>query len=211
VLETLAEAIELCGVPLALIGDNGTLFVTIVRTMLSRFERSLAELEIRHIRTQIDTPWTNGKDRDLLGDPPGRGPRPSEPRRHRRRRRGGHRLRDLRQLPPAARGARLADTRRAVRRDALHRPRLRARPGHGSHRRSPRRADGHGGVRSRIVTGEVQLGRGVASLRTHAKAGQSRLRVCVSTSPKIRRACRSSARPRTSSSRLRPVVWPARA
>ncbi len=62
VLETLAEAIELCGVPLALMSDNGTPFVTIVRTMLSRFQRSLAELEIRHIRTQVDTPWTNGKD-----------------------------------------------------------------------------------------------------------------------------------------------------
>jgi len=61
VLETLAEAIELCGVPLALMSDNGTPFVTIVRTMLGRFQRSLAELEIRHIRTQVDTPWTNGK------------------------------------------------------------------------------------------------------------------------------------------------------
>ena len=60
-LETLAEAIELCGVPLALMSDNGTPFVTIVRTMLGRFQRSLAELEIRHIRTQVDTPWTNGK------------------------------------------------------------------------------------------------------------------------------------------------------
>ena len=29
--------------------------------MMSRFQRTLAELEIRHIRTQIDTPWTNGK------------------------------------------------------------------------------------------------------------------------------------------------------
>jgi len=61
VLDTLAEAIELCGVPLALMSDNGTPFVTIVRTMLSRFQRTLAELEIRHIRTQVDTPWTNGK------------------------------------------------------------------------------------------------------------------------------------------------------
>ena len=61
VLETLAEAIELCGVPLALMTDNGTPFVAIVRTFLSRFQRSLADLEIRHIRTQVDTPWTNGK------------------------------------------------------------------------------------------------------------------------------------------------------
>ncbi len=29
--------------------------------MLSRFQRTLAELEVRHIRTQVDTPWTNGK------------------------------------------------------------------------------------------------------------------------------------------------------
>ncbi len=61
VLGTLAEAIELCGVPLALMSDNGTPFVAIVRSFLSRFQRSLADLEIRHIRTQIDTPWTNGK------------------------------------------------------------------------------------------------------------------------------------------------------
>ena len=61
VLGLLAEAIELCGVPLALMTDNGTPFVAIVRTMLSRFQRSLAKLSIRHIRTQIDTPWTNGK------------------------------------------------------------------------------------------------------------------------------------------------------
>jgi transposase InsO family protein len=61
ILEALAEAIELCGVPHELMTDNGTPFVMIVRTMLSRFQRSLAELEIRHIRTQIDTPWTNGK------------------------------------------------------------------------------------------------------------------------------------------------------
>src|SRR3990170_6003733 len=61
VLDVLGEAIELCGIPLALMSDNGTPFVTIVRTMLSRFQRNLAELEIRHIRTQVDTPWTNGK------------------------------------------------------------------------------------------------------------------------------------------------------
>ena len=61
VLALLEEAIELCGVPHELMTDNGTPFVAIVRTMLSRFQRSLAELSIRHIRTQIDTPWTNGK------------------------------------------------------------------------------------------------------------------------------------------------------
>ena len=61
VLGLLEEAIELCGVPHDLMTDNGTPFVAILRSMLSRFQRSLAELEIRHIRTQIDTPWTNGK------------------------------------------------------------------------------------------------------------------------------------------------------
>jgi transposase InsO family protein len=61
VLALLEEAIELCGVPHELMTDNGTPFVAIVRTMLSRFQRSLADLQIRHIRTQIDTPWTNGK------------------------------------------------------------------------------------------------------------------------------------------------------
>jgi transposase InsO family protein len=61
ILDVLGEAIELCGIPLALMTDNGTPFVAIARSMMSRFQRTLAELEIRHIRTQIDTPWTNGK------------------------------------------------------------------------------------------------------------------------------------------------------
>jgi transposase InsO family protein len=61
ILGLLEEAIELCGVPHDLMTDNGTPFVAIVRTMLSRFQRTLEELRIRHIRTQIDTPWTNGK------------------------------------------------------------------------------------------------------------------------------------------------------
>ena len=61
VLALLQEAIELCGVPLEIMSDNGTPFVAITRTMLSRFQRSLADLRIRHIRTQINTPWTNGK------------------------------------------------------------------------------------------------------------------------------------------------------
>jgi hypothetical protein len=61
VLALLEEAIELRGVPPELMTDNGTPFVAITRSMLSRFQRSLAELRIRHVRTQIDTPWTNGK------------------------------------------------------------------------------------------------------------------------------------------------------
>jgi len=66
ILEALAEAIDLCGVPHELMTDNGTPFVAVLRSMLSRFQRSLAELEIRHIRTQIDTPWTNGKIESFL-------------------------------------------------------------------------------------------------------------------------------------------------
>lgn len=61
ILALLAEAIELCGVPLELMTDNGTPFVAVVRSVLSRFQHTLADLAIRHIRTQIDTPWTNGK------------------------------------------------------------------------------------------------------------------------------------------------------
>jgi transposase InsO family protein len=61
ILATLEEAMELCGVPLALMSDNGTPFVILIEGLLTRFQRTLAELSIRHIRTQIDTPWTNGK------------------------------------------------------------------------------------------------------------------------------------------------------
>jgi transposase InsO family protein len=61
ILDVLGEAIELCGIPLALMTDNGSPFVAIARSMMSRFQRTLADLDIRHIRTQIDTPWTNGK------------------------------------------------------------------------------------------------------------------------------------------------------
>jgi transposase InsO family protein len=61
ILALLEEAVELCGVPHELMSDNGTPFVAITRSMLSRFQRTLEELRVRHIRTQIDTPWTNGK------------------------------------------------------------------------------------------------------------------------------------------------------
>jgi transposase InsO family protein len=61
ILGLLEEAVELCGVPQELMTDSGTPFVAIARSMLSRFQRTLEELRVRHIRTQIDTPWTNGK------------------------------------------------------------------------------------------------------------------------------------------------------
>jgi transposase InsO family protein len=53
VLGLLEEAIELCGVPLELVSNNGTPFVAIVRFMLSRFQRTLAELSIRHIQRRV--------------------------------------------------------------------------------------------------------------------------------------------------------------
>lgn len=61
VLALLHETIELCGVPLALMSDNGSPFIGVAQRLLTRFQRTLEELHIRHIRTQIDTPWTNGK------------------------------------------------------------------------------------------------------------------------------------------------------
>lgn len=60
-LDLLTEAIELRGVRHQLMSDNGTPFVAIVRTTPSRFERTLAELSIRHIRYQVGTSWTSGK------------------------------------------------------------------------------------------------------------------------------------------------------
>jgi transposase InsO family protein len=41
--------------------DNGSSFVILVEGLLTPFQRRLAEFSIRRIRTQIDTPWTNGK------------------------------------------------------------------------------------------------------------------------------------------------------
>ena len=119
----LEEAIELCGVPHELMTDNGTPFVAIVRTMLSRFQRRRwAELRIRHIRTQIDTPWTNGKVEAFWATLQSRGARPAAPGRPRCDRGRGHRLCRLPRLPPAPWRARLADTRRTLRWHPVHRP-----------------------------------------------------------------------------------------
>ncbi len=57
----LRERIELCGKPLALMSDNGSPFVVWMPGVLTQFGRTLRELQIRHIRTQINSPWTNGK------------------------------------------------------------------------------------------------------------------------------------------------------
>jgi transposase InsO family protein len=61
ILIWLRDCIELCGRPLELMTDNGTEFVHWMPGMLNRFGKTLRELEIRQIKTQINTPWTNGK------------------------------------------------------------------------------------------------------------------------------------------------------
>lgn len=60
-LEWLRDCIELCGQPIDLMTDNGTPFVTWMPGVLTIFGKTLRELEIRHIKTQINSPWTNGK------------------------------------------------------------------------------------------------------------------------------------------------------
>jgi transposase InsO family protein len=61
VLRWLEECFELCGKPLQLMSDNGNPFVVWMPGVLTRFGKRLRDLNIRHIRTQISTPWTNGK------------------------------------------------------------------------------------------------------------------------------------------------------
>ena len=55
------ECFELCGQPLQLMSDNGKPFVGWLPGLLSRFGKRLEELHIRHLRTQLNSPWTNGK------------------------------------------------------------------------------------------------------------------------------------------------------
>jgi len=61
ILAWLRDCIELCGKPFDVMSDNGTLFVHWMPGVLTRFGRTLEELRIRHIKTQINSPWTNGK------------------------------------------------------------------------------------------------------------------------------------------------------
>ena len=61
ILDWLRDCIELCGKPLDLMSDNGSPFVVWMPGVLTRFGKTLRDLEIRHIRTQINSPWTNGK------------------------------------------------------------------------------------------------------------------------------------------------------
>ncbi len=61
ILTWLRDCIELCGKPLDLMTDNGSPFVVWMPGVLTRFGKTLRDLEIRHIRTQVNSPWTNGK------------------------------------------------------------------------------------------------------------------------------------------------------
>ena len=61
IVRWLHDCVELCGRPIDLMSDNGTPFVVWMPGVLTRFGETLRELEIRHIRTQINSPWTNGK------------------------------------------------------------------------------------------------------------------------------------------------------
>jgi transposase InsO family protein len=61
ILDWLRDCFELCGTPLEVMSDNGSPFVTWMPGVLTLFGKTLADLRIRHIRTQVNSPWTNGK------------------------------------------------------------------------------------------------------------------------------------------------------
>ena len=61
ILTWLNDCVELCGTPLELMSDNGSPFVVWMPGVLTLFGKTLHELHIRHIRTQVNSPWTNGK------------------------------------------------------------------------------------------------------------------------------------------------------
>ena len=61
ILRWLDECFELCGHPLQLMSDNGQPFVVWMPGMLTLFGKKLRDLRIQHLRTQISSPWTNGK------------------------------------------------------------------------------------------------------------------------------------------------------
>ncbi len=61
ILTWIADCFELCGRPLDLMSDNGTPFVVWMPGALTLFGKTLRDLEIRHIKTQVNSPWTNGK------------------------------------------------------------------------------------------------------------------------------------------------------
>lgn len=148
ILAWLDDCLELCGTPLELMSDNGSPFVVWMPGVLTLFGKTLEELHVRHLRTQVNSPWTNGKIERFWGVLQGRGPRPGGLPHVRCR--GGRlgAVRRLLQLRPAPRRAGLADTGRAFRWHPVHRPRLRAHPG----TRSPQRLAGRPDERLNAVS-----------------------------------------------------------
>jgi len=61
ILSWLEECFEVCGNPFELMSDNGLPFVFWMPYVLTRFGKRLQPLHILHLRTQISSPWTNGK------------------------------------------------------------------------------------------------------------------------------------------------------
>ena len=61
ILAWLDECFELVGIPLELMSDNGAPFVVWMPGVLTLFGKTLEQLEIKHVRTQVNAPWTNGK------------------------------------------------------------------------------------------------------------------------------------------------------
>jgi len=61
ILTWMSDCFELCGLPHEVMSDNGAPFVVWMPGVLTLFGKTLAELEIEHIRTQVNSPWTNGK------------------------------------------------------------------------------------------------------------------------------------------------------
>jgi transposase InsO family protein len=61
ILAWLDDCFELCGIPIELMSDNGSPFVTWMPGVLTLFGKTLEDLRVRHLRTQINSPWTNGK------------------------------------------------------------------------------------------------------------------------------------------------------
>ena len=61
ILTWLADRLELRGMPHEVMSDDGSPFVVWMPGVSTLFGKTLAELEIKHIRTQVNSPWTNGK------------------------------------------------------------------------------------------------------------------------------------------------------
>ncbi len=61
ILEWLGDCLELVGIPLEVMSDNGAPFAVWMPGVLTLFGKTLEQLHIKHVRTQVNSPWTNGK------------------------------------------------------------------------------------------------------------------------------------------------------